>query len=39
MPSLQDGLGGNKLVNVIEDWAVLEEYGGEKLGFYQLLSN
>ncbi len=39
MPSLQDGLGENKLVNLIEDWDVLEEYAGEKLGFYQLLSN
>jgi hypothetical protein len=27
------------LVNIIEDWAVLEEYAGEKLGFYQLLAN
>ncbi|MFA5571504.1 MAG: hypothetical protein WDA42_00225 [Candidatus Bathyarchaeia archaeon] len=24
---------------MIEDWDVLEEYAGEKLGFYQLLSN
>lgn len=39
MPSLQDRLGENKLVNLIEDWDVLEEYAGEKLGFYQLLSN
>ena len=31
--------GDNKLVNLIEDWEVLEEYAGEKLGFYQLLSN
>jgi hypothetical protein len=23
------------LVNIIEDWEVLEEYAGEKLGFYQ----
>lgn len=29
----------NELVNIIEDWGVLEEYAGEKLGFYQLLSN
>ena len=28
-----------KLVNLIEDWDVLEEYAGEKLGFYQLLGN
>lgn len=27
------------MVNIIEDWEVLEEYAGEKLGFYQLLSN
>jgi len=27
------------LVNLIEDWDVLEEYAGEKLGFYQLLGN
>jgi hypothetical protein len=27
------------LVNIIEDWDVLEEYAGEKLGFYQLLAN
>ena len=27
------------MVNLIEDWDVLEEYAGEKLGFYQLLSN
>jgi hypothetical protein len=25
-------------VNIIEDWDVLEEYAGEKLGFYQLLA-
>jgi hypothetical protein len=25
------------LVNLIEDWNVLKEYTGEKLGFYQLL--
>ncbi len=37
MPSLQDGLGENKLVNLIEDWDVLEEYAGEKMGFYQRL--
>ncbi len=23
----------------MEDWAVLKEYAGEKLGFYQLLAN
>ena len=27
------------MVNIIEDWEVLEEYAGEKLGFYQLLEN
>jgi len=27
------------LVNIIEDWDVLEEYASEKLGFYQLLAN
>ena len=27
------------MVNIIEDWDVLEEYAGEKLGFYQLLEN
>ena len=26
-------------MNIIEDWDVLEEYAGEKLGFYQLLAN
>jgi hypothetical protein len=25
------------VVNLVEDWEVLEEYTGEKLGFYQLL--
>ena len=37
--SLQVRSGDNKLVNLIEDWEVLEEYAGEKLGFYQLLGN
>ena len=27
------------MVNIIEDWDVLEEYAGEKLGFFQLLEN
>lgn len=27
------------MVNIIEDWDVLEEYAGEKLGFYQLLES
>jgi hypothetical protein len=39
MLSLQDMEGDNKLVNIIEDWDILEEYAGEKLGFYQLLAN
>ena len=26
------------MVNLIEDWDVLEEYAGEKLGFFQLLA-
>ncbi len=25
------------MVNLTEDWSILEEYVGEKLGFYQLL--
>ena len=37
--SLQVMEGDNKLVNLIEDWEVLEEYAGEKLGLYQLLGN
>jgi hypothetical protein len=37
--SLQDVLGDNRLVNIIEDWDALAEYAGEKLGFYQILSN
>lgn len=27
------------MVNLIEDWDVLAEYAGDKLGFYQLLGN
>ena len=27
------------MVNIVEDWDVIEEYAGEKLGFYQLLAN
>jgi hypothetical protein len=27
------------LVNIVEDWDVIEEYAGEKMGFYQLLAN
>ena len=26
------------MVNLIEDWGVLEEYAGDKLGFYQMLT-
>ena len=37
MLSLQDMEGDNKMVNIIEDWDILAEYAGEKLGFYQLL--
>jgi len=27
------------LVNLVEEWEVLEEYAGDKQGFYQLLSD
>ncbi len=27
------------MVNIIEDWDILEEYAGEKLGFYQYMEN
>jgi len=37
--SLQDLQGESNLVNLIEDWAVLEEYAGEKLGFYQIFDS
>jgi len=37
--SLQELQGEHRLVNLIEDWDVLEEYAGEKLGFYQLLES
>ncbi len=37
--SPQDLKGERKVVNLIEDWDVLEEYAGEKLGFYQLLAS
>jgi hypothetical protein len=36
--SLRDLQGDNNLVILTEDWTVLKEYTGEKLGFYQLLS-
>ena len=26
------------MVNLVEDWEVLEEYTGEKLGFFQVLA-
>jgi len=29
----------NELIHVIEEWDVLEDYAGEKLGFYQLIEN
>ncbi len=28
-----------KMVNLIEEWEVLEKYTGQKLGFYQLINN
>ena len=37
--SLQDLQGENKVVNLVEEWEVLEEYAGEKLGFYQILDS
>jgi len=27
------------MVNIVEDWDVIEEYAGEKMGFYQLLAS
>ena len=27
------------MVNLVEDWEVLEEYAGDKQGFYQLLGD
>src|SRR3990172_8763808 len=39
MLSLQDLQGEHNLVNLVEEWAVLEEYTVEKLGFYQKLDN
>ena len=27
------------MVIIVEDWDVIEEYAGEKLGFYQLLAS
>ena len=26
------------MVNLVEDWEVLKEYAGDKIGFYQLLA-
>ncbi len=37
--SLRDLQGEHCLVNIIEEWDVLEEYAGEKLGFFQLLES
>ena len=37
--SLQAIEGDKKVVNIIEEWNVLVEYAGEKLGFYQLLDS
>jgi len=37
--SLQEMEGDKKVLNIIEDWDVLVEYAGEKLGFYQLSDN
>ena len=31
--------GDNKVVNLIDDWGVLEEFVGEDRGFYQRLGN
>jgi hypothetical protein len=36
MLSLQALQGEHKVVNIVEDWNVLEQYAGEKLGFYQI---
>jgi hypothetical protein len=35
--NLQVMEGDNKVVNLIDDWGVLEDYAGDKLGFYQIL--
>jgi len=37
--SLQDNQGETNLVNIIEDWEVLEEYAGDKQGLYQVLGD
>ncbi len=39
MLSLQALQGDNKVVNLVEEWEILEEYAGEKLGFYQILDS
>jgi hypothetical protein len=39
MLSLQGMKGDNKVVNLVDEWEVLEEYTGEKLGFYQILNS
>ena len=30
---------GESLVNLVEDWEILEEYAGDKQGFYQVLGD
>ncbi|MCW4024803.1 MAG: hypothetical protein NWF01_07195 [Candidatus Bathyarchaeota archaeon] len=37
MVSLRVGQGDICLVNLVEDWMVLEQYAGEKRGFYQII--
>jgi len=37
--SLQDSQGEVNLVNLVEDWEVLEEYAGDKQGFYQIIED
>jgi hypothetical protein len=37
--SLQALQGEHNLVNLVEEWIILEEYTGEKLGFYQILDS
>jgi hypothetical protein len=39
MLSLQVMKGDNKVVNLIDDWAVLKRFVGEDHGFYQRLGN
>ena len=35
----RDSFRCNNVVNIIENWDILAEYAGEKLGFYQILEN